>query len=525
MAADSTPVRHRRDHWAAAVTRQRRQLPSEWRRLVTPAGSSSSSSSAAAALAARPRSRRPTYRTVKAARGIPEERGRCATGDAPQKAAGGGGTKTGSRRRGVQQGRCRTEPSSGGEGRRDGRGLPLLPLLPLLLVLLLVHVSSPRDQGGWGLIPGASAELRPESDLTSNCFDFPANNFDRENSIKAVNGGNTPYLPLTVGEDAVDFTLHDLKGRRWNLGETLERTGLPVVMVWGMFTCPAFQGYGTYPPWDKCGYRDEYDLVEAYGGKATFVHLYGPEPHPAMPGTNFDIGTTWQAFWSVFQQATRYEERVAMAQRIGRRIHPSQDILVDYLPGNPYSELIQPVWCSYSMGARPVTVVSPDGKLFFQRGWFHSEHVGRAIDEYWCQQEQQQEEEAEALRRRGGDSPLRQRDRLRQEEGGGLGGFHGTAGGGEGPPPGEREGGPAATVTATAGGVGSSSSGGAGGGYVSGSDIFSGAPRIASWTSCLSAEEGTSDTAGDMGEPGIPPLAGVLTRRGEEGPSSSTPPW
>ncbi|CAM9701828.1 unnamed protein product [Ectocarpus sp. 4 AP-2014] len=267
MAADSTPVRHRRDHWAAAVTRQRRQLPSEWRRLGTPAASSSSSSPAAAAVAARPRSRRPTCRTAKAARGLPEGHGRCATVDAFQKAAAGGGTKIGPRRRGVQQRRCRTEPSSGGEGRRgalDGRGLPLLPLL---LVLLLVHMSSPRDQGGWGLIPGANAELRPESDLTSNCFDFPANNFDRENSIKAVNGGNAPYLPLTVGGDAVDFTLHDLEGRRWNLGETLERTGLPVVMVWGMFTCPGFQGYGTYPPWDKCGYRDEYDLVSGEGGR------------------------------------------------------------------------------------------------------------------------------------------------------------------------------------------------------------------------------------------------------------------
>ncbi|CAN0517954.1 unnamed protein product, partial [Ectocarpus sp. 8 AP-2014] len=266
--------------------------------------------------------------------------------------------------------------------------------------------------------------------------------------------------------------------------------------------------------------------VEAYGGKATFVHLYGPEPHPAMPGTNFDIGTTWQAFWSVYPQATSYDERAAMAQRISRLIHPSQDILVDYLPGNPYSELIQPVWCSYSMGARPVTVVSPDGKLFFQRGWFHSEHVGRAIDEYWCQREQQQEqEEGEVLRRRSGDSPLREREGLRQEEGAGLGGFRGTASGGEGPPPGEREDGAAATAIATAGGVGNSNSGGAGGGYVSGSDTFSGAPRIASWTSCLSAEEGTSDAAGDMGEPGTPPLAGVLARRGEEGPSSSTPPW
>lgn len=70
----------------------------------------------------------------------------------------------------------------------------------------------------------------------------------------------------------------------------------------------------------------------------------------------------------------------------------SQKILVDYLPGNPYSELIQPVWCSYAMGARPVTVITPDSKIFFQRGWFHSGHVAGALEEYWCLQQQQQEE-------------------------------------------------------------------------------------------------------------------------------------
>lgn len=36
------------------------------------------------------------------------------------------------------------------------------------------------------------------------------------------------------------------------------------------------------------------------------------------------------------------------------------------------------------MAARAVTIVSPNGKLLFQRGWFHAGHVSRAIDEYWC---------------------------------------------------------------------------------------------------------------------------------------------
>ncbi|CAN0438116.1 unnamed protein product, partial [Ectocarpus sp. 12 AP-2014] len=45
------------------------------------------------------------------------------------------------------------------------------------------------------------------------------------------------------GSPAVDFTLHDLDGNRWNLGEVLAAgAGKPVVLIFGMWTCPAFQG-------------------------------------------------------------------------------------------------------------------------------------------------------------------------------------------------------------------------------------------------------------------------------------------
>lgn len=80
--------------------------------------------------------------------------------------------------------------------------------------------------------------------------------------------GSSPHLLLEVGRPAIDFTLHDYPdGKAWNLREELERNngaGKPVVLIWGMYTCPAFEGMGDNPPiepWDKCGYRDEYDLV------------------------------------------------------------------------------------------------------------------------------------------------------------------------------------------------------------------------------------------------------------------------
>ncbi len=64
--------------------------------------------------------------------------------------------------------------------------------------------------------------------------------------------------------------------------------------------------------------------MEKYKDQATFVHLYGPEPHPAMPGTNFDKGIPWQSFWSVHPQHHDYGARVAAAEGIIGMVHPEQ---------------------------------------------------------------------------------------------------------------------------------------------------------------------------------------------------------
>lgn len=91
-------------------------------------------------------------------------------------------------------------------------------------------------------------------------------NTQQNRSVKGVYG-QSPNLLLETGEPAIDFTLHDHPGgNAWSLREQLEaeEAGKPVVLIWGMFTCPAFQGMGDHPPippWDMCSYRDEYDLV------------------------------------------------------------------------------------------------------------------------------------------------------------------------------------------------------------------------------------------------------------------------
>lgn len=73
--------------------------------------------------------------------------------------------------------------------------------------------------------------------------------------------------------------------------------------------------------------------VELYKDRATFVHMYGPEPHPQVPGTNFDKGSVWTHYWSVVHQARSYDDRVDMANRISRVIHQDQVTAVQSILG------------------------------------------------------------------------------------------------------------------------------------------------------------------------------------------------
>lgn len=94
--------------------------------------------------------------------------------------------------------------------------------------------------------------------------------------------GQTPKLLLEKGSGAIDFTLHDYPdGNSWNLRDQLEQGGKPVVLIWGMYTCPAFQGMGDKPPispWDMCSYWDEYKLVRRGGAVCVWGEGEGDWP-------------------------------------------------------------------------------------------------------------------------------------------------------------------------------------------------------------------------------------------------------
>ncbi|CAM9629894.1 unnamed protein product [Pylaiella littoralis] len=232
---------------------------------------------------------------------------------------------------------------------------------------------------------GVNTNLLSQTELSTNCYNFPEESFGSSNSVRN-SFGSSPHLMLELGTPAVDFTLHDTDGARWNLGEVLETGGgKPVVLIFGMSSCPAYQGLDSDGSTDRWAYWDEHALVEDYGDDAIFVHVYGPEPHPASPDINFDSGRLLPNFWSVRRQPVTYDDRLDRARNIRSITHPDQVILPDYLTSNPYSSLNQPVWCTYAHGARSSVVVASSGHVFYQQGWLNTDSLGEAIDAYWKQ--------------------------------------------------------------------------------------------------------------------------------------------
>jgi len=224
-----------------------------------------------------------------------------------------------------------------------------------------------------------SLELLPSFELASNCFDFPKETFNLSNCVKC-NYGSSPIVVRKAGNAAVDFTLHTLEGKKFNLKAALKDK--PVVMIWGMYTCPIYEGLGTEYPFDQCSHWDEASLVSKYHNDFTFVHLVGPEPHPIAPYTNFDSGTIYMSYWSTVEQPVTYSARKELTEKIEKKNHPSSILLPDYLPDNPYEPgMAQGVFCTYGFGARTATVITQDGMIRFTQDWFHASNMAVVLDE------------------------------------------------------------------------------------------------------------------------------------------------
>ena len=140
--------------------------------------------------------------------------------------------------------------------------------------------------------------LRTQDELTQNCYNFPSSDFGKNNNIKSTHG-SSPALILNVGDMAIDFTLPKPNGEMVNLGNLLQEK--PVVLIWGHYTCPAWQGLHADTMFIGSSYEEEQLFVDAVKDKVTVVHLIGPEPHPIWPFANFDPGAIKMNMWSTIK--------------------------------------------------------------------------------------------------------------------------------------------------------------------------------------------------------------------------------
>lgn len=231
----------------------------------------------------------------------------------------------------------------------------------------------------------ASSHLRSMSELVGKCFDFPISNFNKKNNIVAKYP-NDPTHFVDNSEDAIDFKLATLDGDKVALSDLLKEK--PVVLLYGMYTCPAFQGYySSKKTTSHMSKFDEYALVEKYADSVTFVHLYGPEPHPKKPDKNFDTGMIVEFPWSTIRNAKTWIARKSAAEMIQDDLHPAELLLLDNLGGPvmldhgteepPYN----PVWCSYGPGARQAFLIGRSGRMYDTQAWFHASTMAGAIEE------------------------------------------------------------------------------------------------------------------------------------------------
>lgn len=223
----------------------------------------------------------------------------------------------------------------------------------------------------------ASGKLLDDSELTSHCYHFPAKDFGKNNNVKDTYG-SSPTLILNVDDNAIDFTLTSSDGvSTVTLSDLLEHK--PVVLLWGHYTCPAFQGFNSDTMFIGSSYEEENLLVVSESDKVTVVHIVGPEPHPIWPYANFDSGSLKLNYWSSIGQPQDFEERMTESvSRVKSLLHEDIVLLVEPLDGKS-GKYNNPVWCSYAHAARAAFLIGQDGVIKEAQEWFSRDTMAKAI--------------------------------------------------------------------------------------------------------------------------------------------------
>jgi len=211
--------------------------------------------------------------------------------------------------------------------------------------------------GCTGLVTGPSAtgaQLRPESELTRACHDWPGKPWTKKRHASLQAG-------LAAGEPAIAFTLDTPDGRAVSLADLL-RDG-PVLLVAGSTTCDRYQetapGLGT--------------LAEDFADEITVVVVYTVEAHP-LTGPSAYKGKPNPRAYSDREEPRSWEERARSAA--GLDLSDDVIVLVDDLSGDQSN----PFWCSYGTCANCGYLIDQDGTVQAAHLWLDPETMKTSID-------------------------------------------------------------------------------------------------------------------------------------------------
>ena len=220
--------------------------------------------------------------------------------------------------------------------------------------------------GIWLCLLWVANALRSEENLQSNCYNFPKDDFSNANCI-TQKYGFTPKVVAVESSEAVDFSLKTPTGELVSLSKVLADS--PVLLLWGMATCPAFRGLdGRFV---GSSFTEENALANKLRGKVQILHIISSEPHPMWPYANYDTGNLRVNLWSTISQPQTYSQRMELSVPPVQRLLSSDiPILIDDLDGAD-GVRNNPVWCTYANAARAAVLIGQDGKVKFTQNWFN----------------------------------------------------------------------------------------------------------------------------------------------------------
>ncbi len=190
-----------------------------------------------------------------------------------------------------------------------------------------------------------------DTNLVTNCFNFPAVPFSKTNSVVDGQEWNTR---LVAGQRAVDFTLKDTAGQSHTLSKLLENG--PVWLQTGSYSCPVYEGAvarGLNPLSASSNAKGPYTQ------QVQFVHVYVVEAHPKSPPDWSPYNSTRQFQWSTVAQPTTYAARLSNAKLVEPAVN-NELMLVDSLDGSGGSNA---VWCTYGTCPACSFLIGRDGVI------------------------------------------------------------------------------------------------------------------------------------------------------------------